>query len=406
MNKKLALLTVFLVVLIDLMGFGIVLPYLAFYAAEFEASPSTVGLLYSVYSVAQLVFSPIWGSLSDRFGRRPIMILSTLGACFAYILFAFSGSLKLLFLSRLFAGIMAGNIAAAQAYVADVTEHEDRAKGMGLIGAAFGIGFVVGPALGTGLMQASIPVPFFQGNPYALLGLFAAGLSFASFCLVIFKLPEPVRQPLRTDAERVVRSGIFLPSFWRAIGGEERGGRHILPMAFAAVFLLAFGQSSLYGAFPLFCKNRLGLSPEQVGMQYVWMGLTAVFIQGGMIKPLEKIFGEERLFLAGSVLMALGLFLIPFAASAGALTAILVLMSAGGSLNGPTLMSLVSKQSAPEKYGVTMGTSQGFSALGRAVGPAWGGFLFGIGVKLPFVLTALLVSVTLWIGTRFFPHER
>src|SRR3989338_6879443 len=166
MNKKSALFTVFLVVLVDLMGFGIVLPLLPFYAEKFQASAVSVGLLYSIYSLAQLIFSPIWGAWSDRIGRRPVMLISTSGACLSYILFALSGSLGMLFLSRLVGGIMGGNISAAQAYVADVTDHEDRAKGMGLIGAAFGIGFMVGPAVASVLMHSK--------EHYALPGFFAA----------------------------------------------------------------------------------------------------------------------------------------------------------------------------------------------------------------------------------------
>src|SRR3989338_4433809 len=151
--KKTGLFIIFLVVLIDLMGFGIVLPNLALYAAELHAPAYFAGMLYAIYSMAQLVFSPVCGFLSDKVGRRPVMIISTLGTVVAYILFAFSNTLLLLFLSRFFAGIMAGNISAAQAYVADVTTSENRAKGMGLIGAAFGIGFVIGPAIGAGLMS-------------------------------------------------------------------------------------------------------------------------------------------------------------------------------------------------------------------------------------------------------------
>src|SRR3989338_10329339 len=149
------------------MGFGIVLPLLPFYASEFKASAVTIGLLYSVYSLAQLVFSPFWGSLSDRFGRRPIMLLSTLGSALSYILFALSGSLGALLLSRLLAGIMGGNISTAQAYVADVTTHEERAKGMGLIGAAFGIGFIMGPAISKLLIHSNVADFFHMSqNPY------------------------------------------------------------------------------------------------------------------------------------------------------------------------------------------------------------------------------------------------
>ncbi|MFN2374789.1 MAG: MFS transporter, partial [Cyclonatronaceae bacterium] len=201
--KKGRLFTVFLVVLVDLIGFGIVLPLLPFYAGEFGANPVAIGLLYSVFSFAQLIFSPVWGSLSDRIGRRPVMLLSTFGAVIAYIIFGLAGSLAVLFLSRAVAGVMGGNIATAQAYIADVTTEKDRARGMGLIGAAFGIGFVMGPAIATGLihpgfhdlMSSTGLVEFAEwmsANKFALPGFFAAGLSLLSFILVWFLLEETV----------------------------------------------------------------------------------------------------------------------------------------------------------------------------------------------------------------------
>ena len=416
--KKYSLLTVFIVVLIDLMGFGIVLPLLPFYASKFNASAISIGLLYSIYSLAQLIFSPIWGNLSDRVGRRPIMLMSTLGAVFAYLLFAFSNSLQVLFLSRLIAGIMGGNISTAQAYVADVTEHKDRAKGMGLIGAAFGIGFVIGPALATFLIHPVFHQTFdklglnslsaiIDQNKYALPGIVAAFFSLISFLLVLFKLPESLDKTIRSDSERVVRSSIFSGSFWVSLAQSGGGAKkNILPVLMLCLLLLSFGQSSLYSAFPLFCKKILDLSAEKVGMQFVYMGLVAVLIQGGLIRPLEKRFGEKNLFLLGSAVMAIGLALIPFASSEKILTAYLLLMTVGASLNGPTLTSLISKQSDPSRVGSTMGISQGFSALGRVIGPTWGGALFAVSFRLPFICTAALISLTIWVGIRLVSIDR
>jgi MFS family permease len=396
-QKKFSLLTVFLVVFIDLMGFGIVLPLLPFYAAQFNASAVSIGLLYSIYSLAQLVFSPIWGAFSDRVGRRPVMILSALGTVLAYLLFAFSNSLFALFASRLLAGIMGGNISTAQAYVADITTHKERARGMGLIGAAFGIGFTAGPAIAAVSMHLFSNAP----NPYLFPGLFAAGFSFASFLLVLFKLPESVDLSKKNDPERISRTSLFTGDFWKNLRLQNQSAHwHVLPLLFLSVFLLAFGQSSLYSAFPLFCKKVLELSPQKVGTQFVIMGLIAVIIQGGMIRPLEKRFGEKKLFILGSVLMALGLGLIPFARSEAVLTLFLSLMAVGGSLNGPTLTSLVSKEAAPSKMGATMGSSQSLSALGRVVGPTWGGALFAISTKLPFIFTAAILSLTWFVGLK------
>jgi len=400
-SQRAALFTVFLAVLIDLMGFGIVLPLLPFYASVFKASAVQIGLLYSTYSFAQLIFSPIWGGLSDKYGRRPIMLISTLGASFAYLLFGLAHTLWLLFLSRLIAGMMGGNISTAQAYVADVTTHEDRAKGMGLIGAAFGIGFVIGPAVGALLIHPKFLELFhiLQRNEFALPGFFASLLSFSSFLLVLFKLPETVKKQ-ETDSERVIRASVFTKTFWQSITDEKGSGKNLFPTLILSMFLLSFAQASLYSSFPLFCKHYLSLSAGQVGMLFVYMGIIAIVIQGGLIKVLTKKFGEERLFFAGSIMMALGFALIPFATSEKLLLLFLGLMSVGGSLNGPTLNSLISKEADPAKIGATMGTSQGIGSLGRVIGPTWGGFAYDLWYRLPFLTTAAFLSITIHVGLK------
>ncbi len=410
--KKSALFTVFLVVLVDLMGFGIVLPLLPFYASKFGASAVWIGVLYSVYSLAQLVFSPVWGGISDKIGRRPIMLLSTFGAMLSYVLFSFSDSLAILLLSRLLAGIMGGNISTAQAYVADVTTHEERAKGMGLLGAAFGIGFVIGPAAATVLIHPAFHDFFaktglhafsslIEQNKYAVPGLFAALLSFLSFILVLTKLPESLEKKARKDPARITKASIFTKAFWTTLSQQNKTSKHhLMPIFMLSVFLLSVGHSSLYSAFPLFCKKIFDMSPEKVGMQFALMGVIAVIVQGGLIRILEKRFGERRLFLAGCILMATGLGLIPFAASVNMLTVYLSILAIGASLNGPTLNSLVSKESDPSRVGAAMGSSQAFSALGRVVGPTWGGMLFAASFKLPFLITAGIVAITVLTGLK------
>lgn len=412
MKQRTQLATVFLVVLIDLMGFGIVLPLLPFYAKNFQASAVVVGLLYSVYSFAQLIFSPIWGSYSDRIGRRPIMLISTFGAVIAYIMFGLADSLFILFASRIVAGVMGGNISTAQAYISDITSKDERAKGMGLIGAAFGIGFMVGPALATALIHdslhgliAGVGLPdlanWMAANKYALPGFFAAFMSFCSFALVLFKLPETVDKSGAQSTDRETRHSVFSASFWRKLqaqtGADVKG--MLIPLL-VAYFILTFGQSSLYSAFPLFSKEKLGLSPEQVGMQFFYIGLIAVFIQGYLIRKLTKKFKEEHIFTVGNILMGIGLALIPFATSKLMLSVYLGIMAVGFSLNTPTIMSLISKEAEEENVGAVMGTSQGISGLGRMLGPTWGGLLFGISIGLPFYTTAIIIGGTVYIGIK------
>ncbi|MEX2351039.1 MAG: MFS transporter [Balneolaceae bacterium] len=407
--KRSALATVFLVVVIDLLGFGIVLPLLPFYAQEFQASAVTIGLLYSVYSLMQLIFSPIWGSLSDRIGRRPVMLLSTFGAVLAYIIFGLAESLTVLFLSRVVAGVMGGNISTAQAYIADVTSPEDRARGMGLIGAAFGIGFVVGPAAATLLIHdtfyqfiAGLGFTNFAGwmeaNRYALPGFFAAFLSLTSFLMVWFRLEETVNTSVpRPVAMR--RPSIFFPEFWRRLSVQKGvNSRGLLIPLVVGFFLLSFGESSLYSAFPLFAEAELSMTATDVGIQFFWIGIIVVLVQGFLIKPLTLRYREESIFMVGNVLMIAGLALIPTATSMWTLAVCLGVMALGKSLNTPTITSLISQEADAENVGAVMGTAQGLSGLGRMIGPTWGGALFAVWYGLPFPATALLVSGTFWIG--------
>jgi len=408
MNKS-ALATVFLVVVIDLLGFGIILPLLPFYAQEFAASAVMIGLLYSVYSFMQLIFSPIWGSWSDRIGRRPIMLLSTFGAVIAYIVFGLAESLGVLFFSRVIAGIMGGNISTAQAYIADVTDSANRARGMGLIGAAFGIGFVIGPATATALIHPTFHemvanagftefAAWMGENRYALPGFFAAFLSFCSFLMVLFKLPETV--DTSKPREKVFRRpSVLTPKFWRLLkdqkGKSARG--YLIPLVIG-FFLLSFGESSLYSAFPLFAESQLNMTAEQVGIQFFYIGIIAVIVQGFLIKSLTNTFSEEKLFMVGNILMVIGLGLIPFSTSMLTLAIFLGLMALGKSLNTPTITSLISKEASEDNVGAVMGASQGLSGLGRMIGPTWGGALFAVYFGLPFVATAIIVAATVWIA--------
>lgn len=393
------------------MGFGLVLPLLPFYAKEFQASAVTVGLLYSVYSFAQLIFSPIWGSYSDRVGRRPIMLLSTFGAVIGYVMFGLANSLFILFASRIIAGIMGGNISTAQAYIADITSEGERAKGMGMIGAAFGIGFVIGPALATGLIHESFygfigrfgfpeTAALLQANKFMLPGFFAAFMSLLSFLLVLVKLPETVDTSADTS-RREKRHSVFTPTFWKKLQQYSHAdARGILISLLIAFFVLTFGQSTLYSAFPLFSEQELGMTAQEVGVQFFWIGLIAVFIQGYLIRYLTHWFQEEHVFLVGCGLMAVGMGLIPLADSVWTLAAYLGILAVGHSLNTPTIMSLISQESGEESYGAVMGSAQGLSGLGRMVGPTWGGFLFAYAAGLPFYINAVIIASLFYVGIR------
>jgi len=413
--EKGALGAVFLVVLVDMIGFGIILPLMPYYAARFNAAPLAVGLLYSIYSFAQLGFSPLWGAWSDKIGRRPIMLLSTTGSTGSYLLFALSNSLPMLFFSRLFAGVMGGNISAAQAYIADVTTPAERARGMGLLGAAFGIGFALGPAISGTLLLPSVheaflrhlpqtAASFVSENPYSLPGFAAAFLSFCSFLLVCFWLPESLRpgNSEAEDATRVKKVSVFSKQFWPSVFSKDS---HVIARLYLCLLLLMIGHSSLYSAFPLFCKQKLNMDAHQVGMQFLFLGIVTVFVQGGAIRPLVKVFGEKRLLITGSILMLAAFLAIPSAQTPLGLALRLCLLAVGASLNGPTLTSLISKEAAPTHVGLVMGNAQAISAMGRVIGPALGGFLFGWKMQAPFFFTAILVSATVWIALSTRVHD-
>ncbi len=398
------LVTVFLIILVDLIGFGVILPLLPFYASDFGATPIQVGMLYSVFSVAQLIFSPIWGSLSDRIGRRPVMLFSTAGAAVAYVVFGLAETLTVLFVARFIAGVMGGNISAAQAYIADSTTPENRARGMGLLGAAFGLGFVLGPAIATALihpkfqqlfimMEWNTVAAFIGEHRLSLPAYAAALLSSASFVLVWFKLEETV-VPGAHAASGNQRSGFFTLQYWKDLPLDNMKVRWM----FASFFLLSFGQAALYSSFPLFCEAVLSMNAEDVGVQFFFIGIIAVTVQGFLIKPLTKKFREENLFLAGNILMVIGLFMITLTSEVWHLTVYLVIMTVGNSLNAPTITSLLSKAADPARVGTIMGAAQGLGGLGRTIGPTWGGFLFGIAFGLPFALTAIVISLTIIAG--------
>ncbi len=409
-KNKGSLPTVFLVVLVDLMGFGIILPLMPFFAGSFNASPLQIGLLYSIYSGAQLIFSPIWGSWSDKIGRRPIMLVSTLGAAIAYVVFGLAESLSVLFISRLFAGIMGGNISTALAYITDVTPIEKRAQGMGLIGAAFGIGFVLGPAIATGIIHPSVPglmesigllkvAEMLRHNTYEMPAFFAGLLSFISFLLVVFKLPESLTAEMRGNSQQ--RVSILNPQLWKSFTSEGRTGiKGLFALMLLSMFILSFGHAGLYSSFPLFCESVMGMTADQVGIQFSVLGLIAVVIQGGLIRPLSKRFAEEHIFIVGNGLMFLGMVVMGFASTVVILTSGLAIMAIGNSLNSPTINSLISKEADQSMMGTTMGISQSIAGLGRVVGPTWGGLLFGVQPYLPFWATAGVLLVLVLMGLK------
>lgn len=355
--KRSPLVVIFTTVFIDLVGFGIVIPVLPFYAEGtlFNATPRMVGLLFASYSIMQLVFSPILGRLSDKYGRRPVLLISIIGTGIGFLILGFAKTLFLLFVGRILDGITGGNISTAQAYIADVTTKEDRAKGMGLLGAAFGLGFILGPAIGGILSRWGIAVPF----------LFAAGLCFANALLLYFTLPETVTadHPARSSAARG-RGLMYL---------VESLKKPRLGFVLAIYFLFIVAFSIMTTAFSLYTMFRFGYDAQHTGYLFAYVGLIAVVVQGGLIGRLVKRFGELPLVITGAVCFAASLFAVPFVGpKAGGLLALLIgggVFSLGNSLATPALNSLASKSVGPAEQGTIMGITQSAASLARAVGP-------------------------------------
>jgi multidrug resistance protein len=353
--KRSPLLVIFITVFIDLIGFGIVIPVLPFYVegTKFNASPSTVGLLFASYSTMQLIFSPILGRLSDKYGRRPILLLSLIGTGVGFLILGFATTLWMLFLGRIIDGISGGNISTAQAYIADITTPENRAKGMGLIGAAFGLGFVFGPAIGGVLSRWGINVPF----------LFAAGLAFANAALLYFVLPETVTpdHPARASAAT---------GRWTQLAEALKQSRLAFILLIYFLFVVAF--SIMTTTFGLFTMYRFGYDAHDTGWLFVFVGIIGAIIQGGLIGRLVKRFGELPLVVVGGLLFSASLFAIPFTGPETGLPTLLLVgatFAIGNSLATPALTGLASKSVGRGEQGGVLGITQSVASLSRTVGP-------------------------------------
>ncbi len=362
-----SLIILFSVIVIDLIGFGIVVPILPFYAVQYGASATVLGFLLTSYSLMQFICAPLWGKLSDRMGRKWVMLVTITGGCFALLLLGNAHALWMLFAGRLLSGFFAANIGVATAYVADVTSEEDRAKGMGLIGAGFGIGFILGPAIGG----------FFSRYGYHVPILVAAALNALNLFYAAFFLQEPPRH-------HPVESGIQ-PSLL--------SDRTLLKFCLL-YFVFTVSVNQLETTFALFMMDRFAFDAIHVAYILTVMALVMVIIQGGMIRMLADRFGERRLLAFGVVLLGVAFFFVPKMPSVWVLLIPLLTSSVGRGLSQPALLSLVSKTAGSHRRGAVMGTFQAAASFGRVIGPVMAGFLYDHWQGGPFYFAgALMVAV-------------
>lgn len=370
----------FVTVFVDLVGFGVMIPLLPLYAERFGAGPVAVTLLVAVYSLMQFLFAPWWGRLSDRVGRRPVLLVGLFGSALSHLLFAVAGALPILFLARILAGFMGANIGVAQAYVADVTGPEERARGMALIGAAFGLGFIFGPAMGGLLAPWGLAAPFWA----------AAALAFLNGIVALFRLPESLDREARVSPDT---GGGFAERMRElaAVFGRSRLGRF-----YAVLFLITFALSAFQAIFALWADRRWNFTPSEVAYLFTYVGVLIVIVQGALVGRLVRRMGERRLALLGSCVLVAGLVGIPFAPSIAGLALVLALQAFGQGTAIPSLSALISREAGQAEQGRLLGASQSLSALGRVLGPLWGGVAFAkLGISVPYTSGAATVVVAL-----------
>ncbi len=406
MNRK--LLTLFVIVFVDLLGFGLILPLLPYYAATYNASEFLTGLLTASYAAAQFLGAPVLGRLSDRMGRRPILLVSIFGTFLGFLLLGFApllgaaissiapalitvngAVLGIMFISRMLDGLTGGNISVAQAYIADVTDAQNRARGLGIIGAAFGLGFIIGPAAGGALSRFGYSVPAFA----------AATLSMINLLLVVFWLPESLSAEKRAELAVHPRTAFSLSQLGEALQKPKFGPLLHIRIMYALAFSL------FQSIFSLYAKGRLGLDSPQTGYVLAYVGLLSVLVQGVAIGRLVKRYRESQLIFAGLGLLGLCLLGWAFAPNLVVLLIVLAPMSLATGVLNTVINSSLSKSVAIEEIGGALGLSASLESLTRVIAPVLGGALLQwIGFWSPGVFSALIVAWVFWFTWRHLIH--
>jgi multidrug resistance protein len=366
--------TLFSIIIVDLIGFGILMPALPFYAKKYGATPTELGLLLAIHAAMQFVFAPIWGRLSDRIGRRPIMLGTVAGTAVALFALALAPSLAWLFVARALSGIFAANISVATAYLTDVTEPEERTRWMGMVGASFGIGFLLGPAIGGLLAPYGLAVPIFT----------AAGMATVNFVYAAVVLKEPVRHELATGA---------------GVGRIEVLRNPSVARLTTVNLFFSLAVTQLEAMFAFYMIDRFDFDMRQVAFILVGMAFVMVLIQGGGMRRLAERFGERHLLLVGLLLMSVGIGSVPLSGSVALLMAPLMLAAVGRAIAQPPMMSWVSTLADERERGSVMGTFQSAASLARVLGPVVAGLAYEFSPAWPFWLGGMLLACALVTAT-------
>ncbi|MDQ0271833.1 MFS transporter [Cytobacillus purgationiresistens] len=369
MEKKKALPILFAVMFLVMSGFGIIIPVIPFYAEEIGATPAQLGLLMAIYSLMQFIFAPMWGRISDRYGRKPVIMIGILGLSLSFFLMALSNDLWMLFVARIIGGTLsAANMPTAMAYVADITTEEDRAKGMGMIGAATGLGFIFGPAIGGLFSQTSMSAPFYV----------AGILSFITSLFVLFVLKESLTEEART------KQGAKRPSILNAFQGTTS-------VLFILNLFVSLSLAGLEATFAYFASQKAGLGIAQLGLIFMIMGFGSALVQGGLVGRLSKKYGEGTVIQGGMIVSIIGMALILTISSFTTAAIFLTIFGMGNGAIRPAVSSLLTKSSQTGHGNIT-GLLSSFDSLGRIIGPPLGGYLFSISIGFPYI-SGIILSV-------------
>ncbi len=399
--KNKPLVPIFIVVFVDLLGFSLILPLLPYYAESFGATATLVGFLVASYAAASLFGAPLLGRLSDKFGRRPILLISVIGTLLGFLLLGFAAPigkalaawlalpsaniaiLGVLFFSRILDGLTGGNISVAQAYISDVTDKKDRAKGMGLIGAAFGLGFIIGPAAGGFLSTWGYNVPAFT----------AAGLAFLNVISIYFWLPESLTQKRQDAAKELKRPGFTLEALLKALKRPIVGPLLIVRFFFGMAF------ATFQTIFALYAQYKLDLTPQTVGYVLAYVGVLSILVQGVGIGLLTKRYTENQLIITGLWLMTLGLVGWAFTPNLGVLLIVMLPLALAGGVLNTVINSSISKAVDVDEIGGMLGISASLESATRVISPTIGGYLLQqFGAWAPGIFSALIMSYALWLA--------
>jgi len=373
-NRNIAIL--FFTLVVVMLGFGMVIPILPFYIKSFGASGSALGALMASYAVMQFIFAPIWGSLSDRYGRKPVILIGVLGNGLAQLFFGLSSQLWMLFAARILAGVLSSaTLPTAMAYIGDSTTEEDRGGGMGVLGAAMGVGMVLGPGIAGSLASRSLATPFFV----------AAALSALALLLILITLPESLPGHKR-QLKSVHIQGPQLQEMWRVLFSSPIG--LLLFMA----FLLSFGLTNFEAVFGLYALERYGYGTREVGWLLTFIGVVSTLVQGAFTGPLSRRWGEAKVIKFALIGCALGYIFMLGASNLFTLILTTGFFITGNALLRPLVSSLTSRR-ATVGQGIAMGMNNAFMSLGRSVGPLWAGLIFDINMQFPYISGALIMLI-------------